>query len=590
MGTFAFSSSSQFWMSSSRSATASATRIAHSLRHLDARGRMPPVTRTISSRALVVAVIPFLVASAIMIRPVELARRTTAHLDWPHDADQFRDIAQAQTFRDQWALDDPYYLGETIWYNPLLPGVVAILSAISGEQVHIVYVRAGPYLNLLAPLGLFAAIGYAAGPWTAVAALFVFVFLQPPQAPAWTAATYSPWLFPGVFAQSLFYFSLVAYQRALVSRSARRYVGLGLLWGLCFLGHTAPALVLGCMLIVRTVAEQIRRGLRNHEPGGIAQIWGRLLAGLTAFVVAMPLVSSVLGRYHLRTLNPEPTRWGGAPLALENLRPFLSWQGALVLALAILGLVALARQRVPRAGRVMLSDWGLATIAIVAWAHLVDVLPAEMPTIIPRFHFLFYAGALVSVFAGLGLAWLADLSAAALGRLAGPAGRRPSAAWIPIAARCVLVLALALAGSAVYPSYKQGRAFVADRAAAWQMTRQRERALFVDWARTHTSPHDVFLCTDDVSLFFVGPAGRKVVAVDRFFSNPYVDWSRRAGDRDRMLATIRNRDASGFKILADRYRVRFIVLDDDHSRNAQGFPGLEQVFAVANASVWRRPL
>ena len=45
---------------------------------------------------------------------------TVGGLTWPYDGDHFRDIAQAQTALDGHPLADPFYLGEWVWYNPLL--------------------------------------------------------------------------------------------------------------------------------------------------------------------------------------------------------------------------------------------------------------------------------------------------------------------------------------------------------------------------------------------------------------------------------------------------------------------------------------
>jgi hypothetical protein len=82
------------------------------------------------------------------------------------------------------------------------------------------------------------------------------------------------------------------------------------------------------------------------------------------------------------------------------------------------------------------------------------------------------------------------------------------------------------------------------------------------WIRSHTSPEDVFLCTDDQSLYVVSPAGRKVVATNRYFSSPYVDWVSRDKDRAEMYARLRQGDAVGFRSLAGRYDVGYIVLPE----------------------------
>jgi hypothetical protein len=57
----------------------------------------------------------------------------TRGLAWPPDTDLYRDIAQAQTMADGALLADPFYRDETLWYNPLVPGLVAALAGLSGQ-------------------------------------------------------------------------------------------------------------------------------------------------------------------------------------------------------------------------------------------------------------------------------------------------------------------------------------------------------------------------------------------------------------------------------------------------------------------------
>ena len=64
----------------------------------------------------------FRVAVAILCAPpLVLGILGTRNLEWPDDPDLFRESAQAQSFADGHLLDDPYYLGEWIWYPPWSP-------------------------------------------------------------------------------------------------------------------------------------------------------------------------------------------------------------------------------------------------------------------------------------------------------------------------------------------------------------------------------------------------------------------------------------------------------------------------------------
>jgi hypothetical protein len=116
--------------------------------------------------------------------------RTTQDLNWPFDPDHFRDIAQAQTIQDGGWLQDPFYLGETTWYSPLLPATVAALSSTTGVSVPVVFTRAGAFLNAPAPAAFYLLCVSLVGRAAAVGSLVAFLFMG--TAPSWSSATYSP--------------------------------------------------------------------------------------------------------------------------------------------------------------------------------------------------------------------------------------------------------------------------------------------------------------------------------------------------------------------------------------------------------------
>ena len=140
-----------------------------------------------------------------------LGVRATGRLDWPEDADLYRDIAQAETFARGRLLADPFYAGEGLWYNPLVPLLVAGGARASGQPVHVLYTRLGPFLNLLAPLAFGLLLARLSGPAAGLAAAFAFAYLGDPREPPWASPTYSPWLFSASFAQGLFCLTLLAH-------------------------------------------------------------------------------------------------------------------------------------------------------------------------------------------------------------------------------------------------------------------------------------------------------------------------------------------------------------------------------------------
>ena len=58
--------------------------------------------------------------------------RATHDLNWPPDFDLYRDTSIAQTMLDGGGLADPAYPGGRLWYNPLVPGIAAGISRLTG--------------------------------------------------------------------------------------------------------------------------------------------------------------------------------------------------------------------------------------------------------------------------------------------------------------------------------------------------------------------------------------------------------------------------------------------------------------------------
>jgi hypothetical protein len=82
-----------------------------------------------------------------------------------------------------------------------------------------------------------------------------------------------------------------------------------------------------------------------------------------------------------------------------------------------------------------------------------------------------------------------------------------------------------------------------------------------EWILVSTNRLDVFVAPDNLGLSVIATAGRKVVALDETFSNPFVDWQQRHRDRDQMLKCLQKGDWAGFSSLARVYDVRYIATD-----------------------------
>jgi uncharacterized membrane protein (UPF0136 family) len=522
-----------------------------------------------------------LVMAAALILALVPAVAVTRHLLWPFDLDAFRDIAAAQAIRDGSWSGDPFYVGEHAWYTPLVPAIVALLSAALHQPVAVVAVRSGPWLNLLGAIAFGAAawrlIGPAAGAFATIAFLFV-----PAHPPAWAAGTYTPWLFPGLVGQAFLYLGLILCSRFVESGSYRLAVAIGALIGVAFLAHAAHGVLLAATLTVAAVTASAFAN-RLASPRGASDdaclrnpakashrtpLLAIAIAAAVAIIVVAPFFWPLIARYHLHTLNRAPATWPytpGYPAALAaTLRWPRTWPFAV---LAIAGLVSLARRR--DAGAVVLWSWGAASLLLSA-CSLMATWYHSWPPIVPAYHFEYQVRAWGWMLAGAG-AW--SLVAIGAERLS-----RSSARLRPVLLMVVAVLFVAV----FYPRYLQRPAF-REAAAAARVIGARPDRQITAWIASSTPRDAVFLASNDDGLLIVAPAGRHVVAVDAPFSNPYVDYHERRAARDAMLAAIDARDWARFRTLAARYGVTHVLAHGPRASALLASPAFAPAYGTPDA-------
>jgi hypothetical protein len=505
-------------------------------------------------------------AGAVLLLMTGLALRegvrATARLEWPYDADLYRDIAQAQTAADGGWLEDPFYLGERAWYNPLLAWTSALVAKVAALPAHVAHTRAGAYLGLIGPLAFFALLKGLGGPWLALLGTFHLIFLavHAPvlEAHPWAVPTYSPWVYASVFAQGFFYLAILAYGRFAREPTRANALLVGGLGGLTFLAHAAPALILALLVAVdqagafRSARSKLRR----------LAAW----AAPAALCVAAPFLWCVAWHYRLAIRNPTPLAWSWGPAGIgEGLAFFLLRQSSWSTLFAAAGLVATLREgpegaRLPR-------RWLAVSIVLFAYGFLGQRWPglaAHRLELIPHHHFWFYVKAAESAFFG----WGVLAAAAGLGRASSRAARalgRPDVS-IERMARShapVAIATLALLLPLSYSRFRDREYFqVGRRQAAAGMRPERSEA--VRWIRAHTRREEVFLTSDEAGLQLVGVAGRKSVAVGPFFSNPYVDRERRASARRLMLTRLRSGQYEDFEATARPFGVRYVAVSRAH--------------------------
>jgi hypothetical protein len=506
--------------------------------------------------------LPHAVAAALAIVAFLHARSLTRDLVRPAFDVQFRELAAAQTVLDGNPSADPAYRGESRWYNPMSGWILAASARITGQPLPVLTVRIGPFVNLLAPLAFYLLAVAWLPPWAAVASLAAFLFLSALGMPFTDAATYSPWFAPENYGQGLFYLAVLTAHRHSGPRPTPGGALLeGVLLGLIFLVHTAPALLFG-LVLTALVGLEIRH---TRRPGPALSRFATILG--IALVVAAPVAVIVLGRYHARVVNPFP--------AISPNPIFGSFRElAMKLAVSTPSLVALGAVSVRLARgrfgwpRVAIA-WIIATAGSLVWMgfelRAVRTGHAILPRLpIPGFHLVCYALALASL--GFGMA---------VGDLAAWGARRFGAFGLEVREGTIAIVLLGVVLGVAAPRYVRRPDATAQLDEARSLQSAFPEGLYA-WVRTATEPDDVFLCTDAESLYVVSPAGRKVVATNRYFSNPFVDWTQRDADRNAMFEALGRSDAASFDRLAARRGVRWIVVPNGLNDELRRLSGMSR--------------
>jgi hypothetical protein len=505
-------------------------------------------------------------------------------LEWGNDLDHLRDVAAAQTILDGHLWNDQYYAEESLWYNPLVPTLVAAAAGITGAPVPVVHIRLGAYIDLLPAICFYILVTRFFNRYVALASTACFLFFtSAPSHPTWASATYSPMLLPVIFVQTGFYLTLFVYWKAICTRKRRYYAATGALLGITFLGHTAPALILGGIitLFTLTIVYQDRKQV-GLAPAAIQAVTEFGILIVMALVVSAPYLYTILGRYRLRIVNPWPSNWVWAEMGVENLSSFIEAQFAWPIFFVVLfGLAYFIFSKV--AGSVekrLLLFWLITSLVFLAYSYFQQILGrngVEISAITPGFHFLVYVEAFKAVMFGIGLLLMVRAAQWVFRSLRRIPHLEP-VALVSLTFVCLWLTA---------PDYVR-RDYFGARDASLGFATLTDQIQAYQWIRQHTQPRDVFLSHENLALFAVGQAGRKVIAVSQFFSNPYVDWGTRNWDNEAMFDYLYAGDWQGFVQLATRYNVRYVIVDSTEERGTlDGLVFLVRMFNSGTVTIYR---
>jgi len=358
-------------------------------------------------------------------------------------------------------------------------------------------------------------------------AAFIFLAGADPQVPY--PASYNPWLHSWNLAQVFFYLSLTC-MFLLIRRGVTSLIFLsGLLWGLTFLTHFYPAILLGAICVVCCLVGKLR--------------FRHLLAMmLIAFIVGLPFTWTILFHYRMTVLNPLVVEWVYEDIKelVPYLQRYISWQ----LPLALAGVWVLVKRR-QDTGALLVGIWAMIVIISViytsSWHDFLE-LGIYLPPLTFSIHTSFYLSAVLSTLFAIGTVAVLRYFAAFEYR-----NLRVEVAAV------TLILVLYLPAYSARAAFAQWPIYAGNNQTFFQYTG------FTEWLHTNTNPEQVFLAAPSQSLSMVVCHGRKVVAGLALWSNPYVDMVERLGDQRAMFTALENENWVGFFELADRYQVDYLL-------------------------------
>jgi hypothetical protein len=497
---------------------------------------------------------------------------------WPLFHDAWRDMGIAQAMLDGTWPEDPVIRDSTSWYNPLAGAVTALTSRLAGMPVPEAAIRIGAFLNLLIPLFFFLAVWFYFGHWPAAAGVVFFVMgnalINRPA--LWLdTLTYAPWLWAPSLSQAFFFASLLAYGLARRRNRLAWHGVTGLLWGVTFMAHTAPAVLFGLIQLALLPTQYcaprntsfVRQGLR---------VTGRFVfTAAVAFITSLPYSLPVLIRYRFVMKNTRPAAYTMEALTIEKLPDLLMQSLTLSNGIALAGLMWVIWTARRKTGSRILLAWLFWLFALLGANYINQYLEsrgaARIPQVVPPHHWMISLGAVKAILFGAGLTGLFRFAhGAVINKITRHQGVRGGgrAAWTCEAGAFLVTASLVLA---LFPLYREYDRYVPPVDFGWHTPSPQDRIRLRNWMLETCPPESVFLCDEQMSVRLAMPMARKAVLPIDVFTNPYVPFQPRFNAMHAMFTALLQEREAEFRELAEPYGVSHIMVREKTLLEATGY-------------------
>lgn len=498
-------------------------------------------------------------------------RKVVSNYYWGYDNDNYRDMSNVNNLVEGNLSEDPTYLGEFRWYNPLLHWTEALIVEVTGIPVNQVISQAGPYLNILGAVCFFLMVLVMFDFSISICASAGFLFFTSNDIPGYFSATYTPWLFPVTYMQFVFYLGIIALLFTYRHTQFKWFVLSGFIIGLTFLGHTGPAIILILQMGVLTTI-LLAKIIKKESELKLAYLVKCVLAAAICFlIISLPFTYIVLGKYHLKLINQATYEYAEPMFQLRNLLYLIKINFSASLLISIFGMFYLLKSKVPQLIKNIVFSWFVISFFLYAYVTISKFIRYHygysFPGIVPSFHFFFYLKAVQSVFFGIGFVALIRL----IIEFVNDKYKKFKLATGQIDTVIAFVIALVVIIN--YPGYLKRGDF---KCGPEQINDDYhiDQIKVYQWLIKNTNINQVVLCEEDQITFPLLPSGRKMVVCSIDHTNPYVEYFKRKDDRDLMLQMLKGKLPAN-TTLFNKYHVQYVL-----AKNSINYPNLVKFFPI----------
>jgi hypothetical protein len=489
----------------------------------------------------------------------------TAHdLHWTVEEDFDRDMSFVQGTLEGNFGKDPSYRNEFLWYNPLLFLIETSIVKAAGVPVNIVLARAGIYLNLLAPLAFACMVYFLFNIETSLAAAAGFLFFTSGNLLGWSAATYSPWLYPGCFMQFIFYLNIIICYKAFSTQKYSWFFLLGILLGISFLGHTAPTLLI-ILIMISIQAGNIYKSVQEKNYLLVKKFFFQGSIVFAFFILAsFPLLFFIIGKYKLHMVNRITFEYFNYIFIPVNFMVLVKMNLSVTLLVSIAGFFIFLKKQSEGLVRKIILNWLVISVVLFIYSLAVPVIHHKynilLPGFVPAFHFFFYLKALQSIFFAIGSYHIFRF---ALKNLVLFFNRYHAYSFEDAFIFKPFAIFILLISLVYFPVYSNRDDFHSQRKRAIAKANDTGKVEVYQWIVKNIPSDKVILCNPDLSLFPVLATGRKMVSTNATFSNPYLDFTERETDRMDMLSYLKSGKPFSAQVLFKKYDASVLLINND---------------------------